>query len=379
MKGHTMNTYDPKLPSPRLSLNRRTLLRGGLAFGTMALTAASPLFGARTASAAGAQRQQLGTPLYVDTTKDLVSHTDTFIESWYVNAAFESRGKVVGFEWHQGLTAMGSTTEFLVMNGTDDIWRPYAAAEPASATVGASTTELSVYSSVGSLSGDRSEMRLKAQNGNNAVDVVMRPQATELYNGTTGLLPFLGTDTYEYAFPNMVTTGTVTIDGEVFPVDTDAVWFDRQWGTAAGLTPEDLMRNAAVVNEAHWTWLGLGFGDGNRQAISFWDVMGAEARWTFLTYLREDGLQINAEAQVEYDKVWTSSDTGQQYPGRVRITAPKLDLDIVLTALLSKPEFVYPQGQGHSGGQSLCHVVGHMGSTPIDSHVLLEMIGGIVV
>ncbi|WP_227698689.1 lipocalin-like domain-containing protein [Sphingomonas hengshuiensis] len=326
----------------------------------------------------GSTRQQLGTPVYVDTTKDLASHTNTFLESWYINAAFESGGKILGFEWHQGITPMGSSTEFLVMNATVDVWRPYAAAEAMSAKVGASTTEMHVYSSIGALSGDRSEMRFKAVNGNNSVDVVMRPQAAELYNGTTGLLPFLGTDSYEFAFPNMLTKGTITIDGVVHAVNSDAVWFDRQWGIAAGLTPADLQRNAAVVNQAHWTWLGLSFGEGNRSAISFWDVMGQDNRWTFLTYLADNGLQTNVDARIEYQKVWTSNATGQKYPGLVYITAPKLDLELVLTAMMSRPEFVYPVGQGHNGGQSLCRVSGHLGKTRIESHALLEMIGGIV-
>jgi predicted secreted hydrolase len=368
---------DPTFKAPRLPLSRRMLLRGGLALGAAAMAGTAPL--AAAGATAAVQRRQLGVPLFVDTGRDLVRHTNTFVESWYVNAAFESGGKILGFEWHQGVTAIGSATEFLVMNATDDIWRPYAAAEPASETVGASTTEMNVYSTVGSLTGDRSGMRLKAVNGNNAVDVVMRPQATELYNGTTGLLPFLGTESYEFAFPNMISRGTITIDGEVHEVDTDAVWFDRQWGAAGGLTPEDLMRNAAVVNQAHWTWLGLGFGEGNRSAISFWDVMGQDARWTFLTHLREDGVQANVEAQVEYDRVWTSSETGQRYPGLVRITAPDIDLELVLTAMMSRPEFVYPAGQGHNGGQSLCHVSGRLGAERIESHVLFEMIGDIVV
>ncbi|EIZ77330.1 hypothetical protein WSK_4116 [Novosphingobium sp. Rr 2-17] len=368
---------DSTIAASRFSLNRRTLIGGSLALGGMALATGSPVAAAGASNAS--PRQQLGTPLFVDTTKDLVSHTDTFLESWYVNAAFESGGKILGFEWHQSVTAGGSATEFLVMNATDDIWRPYAAAEAPSATVGASTTEMHVYSTVGSLIGDRSEMRFKAVNGNNSVDVVMRPQAAELYNGTTGLLPFLGTNSYEFAFPNMITQGTITIDGEVHEVKSDAVWFDRQWGATAGLTPDDMKRNAAVVNEAHWTWLGLSFGAGNRAAISFWDVMGEDKRWTFLTCLGEDGVQTNVEAQVEYLKVWTSSDTGQKYPGLVHITAPKLHLELVLTAMMSRPEFVYPRGQGHSGGQSLCRVAGHVGKTRIDTHALLEMIGGIVV
>lgn len=357
--------------------SRRSLLRGGLALGALALT--PRVFGAASAADAVADRAQFGTPLFVDTAKDLAAHVGSVLESWYFNAAFVSRGKTVGFEWHQGVSPQGSMTEFLLMNGTDGIWRPQVASEPTSATVGTSTSELHVYSSLGVLTGDHTQMQLKLGGGDNAVDVLLTPQGQELYNGTTGLLRFLGSDSYEYAFPNMLANGTMTIDGEVYPVEAASVWFDRQWGRGEATDPAELMRQAQLINDSHWTWMGLTFGAAETAAISFWDVMDPDSRWTFLTYLREDGVQMNVDARVEYDGVWTSTETGQHYPSYARITAPAIDLDIELTALLDKPEFVYQPGQGHSGSQLLCRVVGKAGSVRIDKPAILELIGGIVI
>ncbi len=181
-----------------------------------------------SARADGTRRFVSGIPLFVDPARDLPSHPDSVLESWYVNAAFESGGKVLGFEWYQGVSPLGSTTEFLVMNGTDGIWRPSVAAETKSLAVGASTSECRVSSQFGTFSGDRSQFQLTVKSRLNALDVVLTPQREELYNGTTGLLHLLGSDSYEYAFPNMRAKGTLTIDGEDFAVDAPSVWFDRQ-------------------------------------------------------------------------------------------------------------------------------------------------------
>jgi predicted secreted hydrolase len=361
-----------------MTASRRSILRSGLALGALALAQvpASALSGG-AGTTAGSRRFVSGVPLFVDPIKDLASHPGSVLESWYVNAAFKSRGKVLGFEWHQGVAPQASMTEFLLMNGTDGIWRPHVVTEPASDKVGASTTECRVYSSLGTFSGDRSQFKLKLRSGRNAVDVLLTPQREELYNGTTGLLSLMGSNSYEYAFPNMQAKGTVTIDGEVFPVDASSVWFDRQWASAEGASPEELAQKAAFINQAHWNWLGLTFGAGDRAAISFWDVMAPDERWNFLTYLREDGVQMNVGAKVDYDGIWVSKDTGQRYPRVAHIVAPAINLDIVLTAMLERPEFVYPPGQGHSGCQSLCHVTGKVGATRIDKHALFEMIGGI--
>ncbi len=371
-----MDNSFSRLPLRSRVIGRRAVLGAGLALGALAL---APAIGASggSARAEGTRRFVSGIPLFVDPAADLPSHPGSVVESWYVNAAFESAGKVLGFEWHQGVSPLGSTTEFLVMNGTDGIWRPSVAAEPASPTVGASTTECRVYSKFGTFRGDRSRFQLTLKSGRNALDVVLTPQREELYNGTTGLLHFLGSDSYEYAFPNMRAKGTVTIDGEVFAVDAPSAWFDRQWGRADAASPEVLAKKAELINQSHWNWLGLSFGEGDRSAISFWDVMEPALRWNALTYLREDGVQMNVGAQVSYDRIWTSPETGQRYPAVAHILAPAIDLDIVLTAMLERSEFVYPPGQGHSGCQSLCQVTGRQGATRIDKAAIFEMIGGI--
>ena len=318
-----------------------------------------------------------GVPLFVDPANDLSAKENASNDSWYVTCMFESEGKTLGFEWHQSNTPAEVQSEFLLTNATDNIWRPHTVAEPGS-EAGASKSELSVYSSFGTLKGDRSRLTLNLKAEHGSVDVVLTPREQELYNGTTGLLPLGGQSSYEYGFPNMTVEGTFTIDGQTYPVRNATAWFDRQWGTSTVTDPVEIERLADAIANASWSWLGMAFGEDHRLALSFWDVYeGPGKRSTFATVLDEGGVLANVDAAVTYDRIWASSESGNKYPSDAHITAPQVGLDLRLKGLVDRPEFVYHSGNGHNGSQTPCRAVGRFGSIEIDQPVFLEMIGSV--
>jgi hypothetical protein len=322
-------------------------------------------------SNSGKESATVGVPLFVDAAKDLMAQPGRTPGSWYVNCAFVSGGKTLGFLWHQMFPGQGSETRFMLMNCSDDKWVPHVLAEPLGGNVHVSSSKCEVSTSLGTLSGDRSRLVLKAKAEADALDVVLTPRPEVLYNGTLGLLPLFGLQSFQYAFPNMVAKGTMTIDGVEFPIDSAAAWFDRQFGSLAD--PEQPAGASIDLGSLSWTWLGMTLDPADHQAISFWDVQEpSDQRATFLTFLRDDGVQMSVDASVAYYGIWTSPETGQKYPGSARIAAPKIDLDIELRALLDRPEFV---GEGQSGCQAPCQATGRFGSVRIDKLVIFEMIG----
>jgi predicted secreted hydrolase len=204
---------------------------------------------------------------------------------------------------------------------------------------------------------------LETENGK--VDVVLKPRENALYNGTTGLLRFGPTyEFYGFAFPNMEIEGTVTIKGKEYRVEHTTAWLDRQWGIEDASTMD---------REMAWLWLGMTLNNDASEAVSLWDLYSPGERNAFATILTRNGTQVNVDADVTYDKTWTSSRSGNQYPGQVHIAIPTVDLDITLTALLDEPESV--RSAGATGCQSLCAVKGSYKGTPINRHVIVEMIG----
>lgn len=318
-----------------------------------------------------------GIPLFVNYQEDLSAKPKATADSWYIICNFESEGKQIGFEWHQMFMGSGTiqvnNTEFLLMEGTEKVWIDNAKTGPTSSFHGASDKELNVYSEFGSLHGDYQKMTLKLAVENGNVDVVLRPRKNNiLYNGTTGLLALLGTNSYQFSFPNMDIEGTVTIKGKEYKVDHATAWFDRQWGfgSAEGL----LAKSSDKSLKPAWLWLGMTLNEDASGAISLWDTYSGGKRNAFATILNRNGTQVNVNADITYDHIWTSSRTGNQYPASIHISIPTENLDITLTALLDEPEFAH-NGSMTQGCQSLCKVQGSYKGLPINRHVILEMIG----
>lgn len=312
-----------------------------------------------------------GVPLFADAERDLAAKPGANPDSWYVISNFECDGKQLGFMWHQQINSDGEgneiqTIEFLQMDADENVWNNNSFLEPVSEESGADPDRLHVYSSIGELQGDHTQMTLKLEVENGALDVTLTPRNDILYNGTTGLLKFLGSiDSYEYAYPNMDIKGTFTLNGTEYKIENATAWFDRQWGA------EDA---PAGSSEGAWLWLGMPLNAEKGTALSLWDSYNSDGRYAFATILHEDGTQVNVEADVTYKRIWQSENTGNQYPYDVHISIPEEELELTLTSLIDEPEF-YREGSPISGCQSFCKVTGTYKGETIDRYAILEMVG----
>ena len=310
-----------------------------------------------------------GIPLFIDHRLDLLAKPGHTGDSWYVKCSFEDQGKQVGFIWHQMIVDAGpqgklSNVDFLLMESTEQVVVEQMLTIPLSETSGASEKECYVYSPLGSLREDHQRFTLHLANEDGKVDVVLKPREEVLYNGATGLLKFgLFDQSYEYAYPNMEIEGMVTIKGKEYRIHNTTAWLDRQW----------VDMSVAVEHEA-WLWLGMTLNTDGSEAISLWDNYVPGKHNAFATLLMEDGTQLNVVADITYDNIWTSSHSGNHYPGQVHIALPEVDLDFTMTVLLDKPEFVRTQG-GTSASETLYAVKGSYKGTPLNNVTILEMVG----
>jgi hypothetical protein len=152
-----------------------------------------------------------------------------------------------------------------------------------------------------------------------SLDVTLTSQGPVLYYGGTGVFPILGDTNYEYAFPNMKTTGTLTINGKAQRV-TGRSWLDRQWGP----TPDD--------PSLRWTWMNLNLPNGD--AVAIWDTLTSTGENSWATVVRRDGSHevVAVEPVAERaDRFWTSPVSGQKYPTRWRINIPALSTHLTVT------------------------------------------------
>jgi predicted secreted hydrolase len=94
--------------------------------------------------------------------------------------------------------------------------------------------------------GDASAMHVTGRFQQINVDLTLAHQGPLLANLGTGILPFYGDINYEYALPNMKTSGSVVVDGKPYQV-AGTSWFDRQWG----------QMGPSFWVHMKWTWMGI--------------------------------------------------------------------------------------------------------------------------
>ncbi len=127
----------------------------------------------------------------------------------------------------------------------------------------------------------------------------------------SGVIPFPGGLNYEYAFPRMVTSGKLIVQGELYQV-TGTSWFDREWGH---------------VGSAKWTWINIQLNNGIQLAV--WDQqkydkasnrnVGGQA---FATILDPQGSITATIVSIEEGSFWTSPDRKRTYANSWKVVVP---------------------------------------------------------
>jgi predicted secreted hydrolase len=226
-----------------------------------------------------------------------------------------------------------------------------------------STASLDVQTPVGGLSGDASAMHVTARLQRIDINLTLAHQGPLLANLGTGLIPLYGEINYEYALPNMKTSGSVVVDGKPYQV-AGASWFDRQWGR---LGP-------AFWKHKKWTWLGISLDNGVHISLS--DIIEGDKEHAFATTLHPDGRHeiVAVEPLAEgATNIWKSAATGHRYPTQWMISIPMLKARLRVEPFVREQEVVSPMGEHKYEGAS--SVAGQLEGEPVTGHAIVELVG----
>jgi predicted secreted hydrolase len=306
---------------------------------------------------------QTNLPVLVDPAADLTANSDRVNEGWYVTAHVTAGGHRYGFLAHYlstGDAKNGVASSSVSITDEDTGWytRSEATLPPRSGL--SDKQAVDIHTENITWTGDTTEMKLRAKVPEGTIDVTLRPRGNVLYNMGTGYFPMFGEAkyaNYEYAFPTMDTSGTLTLNGRTKNVSGQS-WLDRQWGPL----PDDLASGGSS-----WAWMNLNLSNGDK--ISVWNTKHDKYN-TVATILNPDGTQTLAEATLTPDasSLWTSPDTGKSYPTRWKVTIPGQDAKLNVTVHAKGQELVTP-GPRYEGSAGVTGTYEHhrvTGSTYIE-------------
>ena len=277
-------------------------------------------------------------------------HPDFRTEWWYYTGNLETpAGRHVGFQLTFFRVALSPTEEprasawatrqlyvahFAV---TDTAGGHFHAASRTSRAAlglaGAQAAPFRVWVEGWSAQGEGGATRLRAQEGDVAIDLTVSPAKPVVLQGDRGLSrkgPEPGNASLYYSFTRMATRGSVRLGAETLEVSGEA-WMDREWSTSA--------LGAGVEG---WDWFALQLDDGRELMVYLLRRRdGTIDPFSAGTLVAADGTARPlraADVSIETLAHWTSPHSGVRYPARWRLSVPPAELRLEIEPRLADQE-----------------------------------------
>jgi predicted secreted hydrolase len=172
-------------------------------------------------------------------------------------------------------------------------------------------------------------------------------------------------DTFYYSRTRLDLTGSITVDGKQRPI-TGAAWMDHQWGDVVG-------------QRVGWDWASVQLDDGSDlMAVLVWDPADRTPFAGYGTLVSPDGTVITAKQEdvsISSSAIWTSPETGIEYPSGWTISIPTLGLSLELEPVLVNAEFAGSRYNPAAYWEGEVRVTGTRQGEAVGGRGFVELVG----
>lgn len=202
------------------------------------------------------------------------------------------------------------------------------------------------------------------------LDLTMVPQKSPVLHGQDGLsrkgdLP--GQASHYYSYSRLDTQGTITIQGQDFPVHGTS-WMDHEFGSAD--LPDSL---------AGWDWFSIQLDDGSELMYYLLrQKNGSGHAVSSGTYIPKAGPPLHIRKEdllITIDDYWISPDSGARYPSAWTVTVTPLNLTLTLRPLMNNQELITTHSTRVTYWEGAVEVTGQRHATPIAGKGYVELTG----
>ena len=184
------------------------------------------------------------------------------------------------------------------------------------------------------LTGPR-KFRLEAKDPEFALALDLTSAKEPVFHGENGVSQKSageGRASHYYSFTRLAAEGTLTLGGRLIPVKGWS-WFDQEWAT-----------NQLTENQTGWDWLSLQFEDGTELMLFQIRLKdGGRDPFSHGTWIDAEGNATavkNKDFELVPGRIWTSDETGGDYPVEWKLRIPKLELELDVSAAMDAQELV---------------------------------------
>ena len=267
-------------------------------------------------------------PMYIDPAADLAPKKGVIADSFFVTSNLKSEDHEFGILAHYMKLPFNNGPSIAITDVTDG---KYYLDEAKGGKISGTGNGFEVKSDTLQWTANEQTMTIKGtmSSGEGSFDLTIKRQGPVLaYNGT-GYFPLIdeGTPTWEFAYPVMETSGTVTVNGKTYDV-TGNSWFDRQWFKSMGSD----VRLGSKPGNTHWTWLSISLSNGN--VVAVWDPVNKSER-CWANILHPDGTLTIADVEPlsqNASDLWVSTKSGISWPSKWTVKIPGVQADLLVTS-----------------------------------------------
>lgn len=318
-----------------------------------------------------------GTEPFVDPIADVNIKQDMAGNSWFWVGHFTSEGHTLNFMYHISVLGIKHVPIKMinsVLSITDETGKCYHHEDRFYKVKSGQVANkgLQIHTERDTVEGNLDTMHIASSMRNGAIDITMHGKGYPLYCLCTGYFQIAGVPNYQFSFPTMESTGTLTLEGKKYPVQ-GMVWFDRQF---AGIPKGKTLKGGY---NCKWVWMDIHF-DNDDDFISLFGVTaldtGKENCWA--TVLHNDGTQasagVNPMVTTAFD-IYESPETGMKYPTAWKVVIPEWHCDLMVKSIMKEQEIVSPDVAGRKY-EGACRITGIYKGKEVTGYCCLELVGG---
>lgn len=235
---------------------------------------------------------------------------------------------------------------------------------------GASETDFRVWVEAWEAGGDGTRQRLRANDGEFAVDLNLVSQKPPVVHGENGVSrkgEGRGHASHYYSLTRLATEGTLTVRGKAREV-TGLSWMDHEFGSTQ-LNPD----------QVGWDWFGLQFDDGTE--LMLYVIRKADGRpdsHSAGTWVGADGRIVRLKQPdfaIEVLDRWVSPRTKGAYPMKWRLRAAAIGLDVAVIPAFPDQELNTTKSTQVIYWEGAVRAQGTVSGRPVKAQGYVEMTG----
>ncbi|HEX7547395.1 MAG TPA: lipocalin-like domain-containing protein [Candidatus Methylomirabilis sp.] len=235
---------------------------------------------------------------------------------------------------------------------------------------GAGEKEFRVWVGDWEVSGDGATQRLKAREGESALDLALIAEKSPVIHGENGVSrkgAGRGQASHYYSLTRLRTEGTLAVQGKAQPV-TGSSWMDHEFGSAT-LAP----------GQVGWDWFSLQFDDGTELMLFL--IRQADGRpdsHSAGTWVNKEGRASHLrqpDFAIEVLDRWASPRTKGVYPSKWRLRVPAIGLEATVVPAFPDQELDTAKSTQVIYWEGAASATGTIAGRPLRGRGYVEMTG----